>query len=377
MKLSSNLLAAFAACVLLVGGRPAAWSAEPAVAKVIAISGDVQARGRALKAGDTVAEGEEVASGPESRATLEFSDRSLVRVRTDSRLRIEAHRGSGAPAQAGIRLRLESGAIEVIVAKPGTPGFAIHFPSGSATAASGSEFRARARVEATLVEVVEGTVAVAGAAGTPVEVNAGYGTQLKAAEAPLPPVKLLAAPDVSGIAALQQRPMARLRFAPLAGAVRYRIVAAADRDLREVIVESRPRRPDMRILELDDGEYFYGIRAIDALGLDGLEARGGFRLQARPFPPAAQAPAPDAVMKPGSVAFNWEPMTGETVSYRFQLAADEAFTAPLIDRSGLNALEFTAEKLQAGRYYWRVASVRAAGGQGPFGNPQAFTLQTQ
>jgi hypothetical protein len=266
MKLAARLLAVSAVCALWLAGPSAAWPAEPPAAKVVAVSGQVQAGGRALKTGDAVAEGDEIASGPEGRATLEFADRTVLFVRTDSRLHIEK------------QLRLDSGAVEVVVPQQGAPGFGIVSQSGNVTT-RGAAFRARARPEGLLVEVVEGSVAVAGTAGAQVVVEAGHGTLVKRAEAPLAPVKLLDAPDISGIAALQEKAVVRLRFAPLAGAVRYRVVVAADRDLRDVIVESRPRRPDLRLLELDDGEYFYGVRAIDELGLDGREVRGAFRLK--------------------------------------------------------------------------------------------------
>jgi predicted phage tail protein len=128
------------------------------------------------------------------------------------------------------------------------------------------------------------------------------------------------------------------------------------------------------MIDMRDGEYFYSVRAIDALGLEGLETRGRFRLKARPLPPAVQAPEPDAVLEPGRVAFSWAAVD-EAAAYHFQLAADDAFTSPLVDRGGLTTREFAVDKLEAGTYYWRIASVRASGDQGPFGDPQILTLQ--
>jgi hypothetical protein len=292
MNLAASLLPVCALGALWFAGASAAWSADPAAARVVALSGQVQSGARALKVGDTVAEGEELRSGVEGRATLEFADGSVLRVRTDSRLRIETHRSEGAPALFETRLRLESGAVEASVPIAGGPRFAVDSPMANLVA-RGTQFRARARPEAMLVEVVAGSVTVRGAAGGEVTVDSGYGTQVKPAEAPLAPVKLLDPPDISGIAELHETPVVRLRFAPVPGAVRYRIVLGTDRDLREVIVESRQRRPDIRLLELDDGEYFYAVRAIDALNLDGLEARGRLRLKMLPFPPdEAREPAP-------------------------------------------------------------------------------------
>jgi hypothetical protein len=327
-----------------------------------------------LKPGDGVAEGVEIESGRGSHATLEFTGRTVVRIKSDSRLVIDVHRASAALAtEFETRLQLISGALEASVAAQRAPNFSIASPSGS-IAVRAADLRARSGDGAMLVEVMEGSVAVAGTAGGQVTVDAGYGTRVKSGEAPLAPVKLLAAPDISGAAQLQRRPVARLRFAPLAGAERYRIVTATDRDLRDVVVENTLRRPDARMVDLRDGEYFYGVRAIDALGLEGTEARGGFRLKARPLPPTPQAPAPGAALEPGAVIFSWAAVA-EAVSYRFQLATDEAFAAPLVNREGLLVRELEVEKLEAGRYYWRVATVIGGNDRGPFGEPQVLTLQ--
>lgn len=378
MKSGSFLPAVFVACALCLAEPPAAGSAEPAagtaVAKVIALSGEARAGTRILQVGGGIAVGENIMSGRGGYATIEFSDYSVIHINPDTRLRIETHRASSAPGAFETRLRLGAGALEAAVARRGAPDFSIASLSGS-IATRGADFRVRGGDEAMLVEVLRGSVAVAGTSGwQTVTVDAGHGTRVRAMEAPLVPVKLLGAPDASSVAQLQQRPVVRLRFAPLAGAQSYRIVAAMDRDLREVILENMQRRPEVRMVDLRDGEYFYGVRAIDALGLEGAEARGRFRLKARPLPPVAQAPELEAVLQPGNVAFRWL-AAEEAVAYRFQLATEEAFAAPLVNRGALPARELTVENLEAGRYYWRVASVRADGDQGPFSDPHRLTLR--
>lgn len=374
MKSGSKLLAVFAAGTLWLTAPLHAWPAEPpAAAKVVALSGEITAGKRALKPGASVAEGDEIASGPGSYVTLEFTDRSVVRLMSDTRLRIEAHRALSAQADFETRLRLGAGALEATVARRRAPDFRVVSIAGS-IAVRGTSFRVRGGGETMLVEVLDGRLAVAGASGGVVLVDAGYGTRVTLNEGPRGPVKLLAAPDISRIAELHQRPVVRLRFAPLAGAQRYRVVAAEDRGLRDVLVDNTQRRPDVRIVDLRDGEYFYGVRAIDALGLEGVEAAGRFRLKARPLPPVAQAPEPDAALEPGSVVFRWA-AAQESASYRFQLAADDTFAAPLVDRGGLTGREFAVDRLEAGSYYWRLASVRANGDPGPFGDPQPLTLR--
>jgi hypothetical protein len=378
MTPESKVLAVFAACAMWLAAPPGAWSADPPVksmaAKVVVLSGDVTAGARALKSGDGLAEAEEIAVGRGSYATLEFTDRSIVRVMSDSRLRIETHRAPSAfSSEFETRLQLGAGAVEAKIARRRVSTFSIASMAGS-IAAIGASLRVRDVGDVMLVEVLDGRATVTGTSGRPVTVDAGYGTRVMPMEAPLAPVGLLRAPDVSRVSALHQRPVVRLRFAPVPGAQRYRIIAAADRDLRDVLVENTQRRPDVRMVDLRDGDYFYGVRAINELGLEGDEARGRFRLKARPLPPAEQTPDADTVVQPGSVTFSWAGAE-EAATYRFQLARDEDFDSLLVNRGGLMARELVVDKLAAGTYYWRVASVRASGDQGPFGDPLPLRLQ--
>ena len=112
---------------------------------------------------------------------------------------------------------------------------------------------------------------------------------LAAAQAP---ANLLDAPDISGIAELQQATTVRLMVPPLAGATTYRFRAAADPDFRKIVFDTVQRRPQVRIVDLRDGEYHYGVRGVDANGMQGQEALGRFRLVRPPAPPLTDPSAP-------------------------------------------------------------------------------------
>ena len=60
---------------------------------------------------------------------------------------------------------------------------------------------------------------------------------------------------------------------------------------------------------------------------------------------------------------------------RFQLAEDAAFTRILQDRDGLTDAILRADITASGTYYWRLASLRPSGDQGPFGDPQRVELR--
>ena len=353
---------------------PLAWlRREAATARVIAVVGDVQAGGRPLKVGDMVAEGAELASGAGGYATLEFADRSVLRIRPLSRVLVETHKSAPTLAEFETRLRLGAGAVEATVAKQRAPNFRITTPTAN-MAVRGTEFRVRGSESVSQAEVIEGRVGVASAAGAQVAVDAGFGTVVRQGEAPAAPVRLLGAPDISRVEQLQQRPMVRLTFTRLEGAVTYRAVVATDRDMRDVIAEATVYRADVRVVDLRDGEYFYSLRGVDSLGLEGREAQGRFRLKAHPLPPTSVAPLGNAPLSPGAVEFTWG-NGEEAATFRFQLASDEGFRTILLERSGLAERRVIAERLEPGRYYWRAASIRADGEQGPFGDAETFVVQ--
>jgi hypothetical protein len=97
-------------------------------------------------------------------------------------------------------------------------------------------------------------------------------------------------------------------------------------------------------------------------------------LKARPEPPASNAPRSGAKQPVGSVEFAWSPNL-EAASVRLQVARDAAFTDLVLQREGLAGTSARAEIADAGSYFWRLASTRADGDRGPFGDPQRFELR--
>ena len=102
----------------------------------------------------------------------------------------------------------------------------------------------------------------------------------------------LDAPDISGIAELQETTTVRLRVPPLPGATGYRFRAATDREFQKIVIDAVQRRPEVRIVDLRDDEYYYGVRGVDANGTQGPEALGRFKLLRPPAPPVTDIPAP-------------------------------------------------------------------------------------
>lgn len=94
----------------------------------------------------------------------------------------------------------------------------------------------------------------------------------------------------------------RLVVPPLAGAAAYRFRSAADQDFREIVIDNVQRRPQVRIVNLRDGEYYFGVRGVDANGLQGQEAFGRFKLARPPAPEVTDPSEPAAPSAPESPA---------------------------------------------------------------------------
>ena len=69
---------------------------------------------------------------------------------------------------------------------------------------------------------------------------------------------------------------------------------------------------------------------------------------------------------------SWGESTG-VARYHLQLARNAAFTDLIMDDAGINTAQAsTPEPVPPGIYYWRVASITTAEGQGPYSDTQQF-----
>jgi hypothetical protein len=352
----------------------------PAPADVSAASGGVRSGGQPVTAGQRLAEGSELDTAGDGQVTVRLVDGTLLRLRQGGRLSIDESRRIPAAGVTRSGVRLEQGRVEVEArpARGGQPGFRIGTPQG-VLGVRGTDFRVETRDGVTRSEVLEGVIAVSGSgAAAEQRLQAGFGTVIDAGGRVTPPSALLPAPDLSGLPALHERPLVRLALAAMPGAVRWRVQVARDESFDEVLADVQSATPVLRIEGLADGRYPMRLRAADASGLEGRDARATLVLKARPEPPLPRAPAPGAVIGGSSVQLAWA-ASSEARRYRLQLArtgaADAPFGEPVRDLKDLETLEQTLTDLPPGSYRWRLASVRADGDQGPFGDALGFELK--
>ncbi|WP_395703013.1 FecR domain-containing protein [Aquabacterium sp.] len=291
---------------------PLAWlRVQPVRAEVLHVQGDVRVQRaggapEAVAAGATLGTGDLLLAGRDAAMALKFADGSRLLVRPETQVRFERLVQIGAAGVPDTRLKLDSGSVDSRVV-PGVVGrrYDIGTPSVN-LGVRGTEFRTQVEAQTTRVEVIEGTVAAAGEApggagsrsaraATPI--GAGFGTVAVAGQGVAAPQRLLDPPDLASTAQRLERVPLRLAWSPLPGASAYRAQVfpaegsdAADR----LLLDSRSAEPLARWADLPDGRYELRVRGIDALGLEGRDARRAFVLKARPEPPFTRQPRADA-----------------------------------------------------------------------------------
>jgi hypothetical protein len=349
--------------------------AVPGEARVVEVVGDARGSSGALAPGATLGPGAEVATGKDGYVTIELADGSRLVVQSQSRLRVRevarypelgAHRSA---------IDVGEGRVESRAARQQGGGrFEIRTPLAT-TAVRGTDFRVASDGAArrSSSEVLTGAVAVAGD-GAPIAVPAGFGTLVDETRRPIPPVRLLPAPDLAGLPVLQERVLFRFNVPPVAGANGYRGQIARDREFRAIVAENTAASPELRFSDVPDGAYWLRVRAVDERALEGVDATHGFRLKARPEPPFPSAPRDGGKASGDAVELRWT-AAADAATYRFQLARDTGFKDVLADRDAVAATDARVDGLAPGDYFWRVASVRADRDQGPFGDPQRFALR--
>ena len=347
--------------------------AVPVEARVVAVVGDARSGGTALTPGAMLGPGAEVATGKDGYVTIELADGSRLVLQAQSRLQIREHARYPELGAHRSAVHVEEGRVETLAApQQGGGRFEIRSPLAT-TAVRGTSFRIAVdgAAKRKSSEVLTGSVAVAGE-GAPVTVAAGFGTVVDETRRPIPPVKLLPAPDVGRLPALQERVLFRFGIEPVSGASRYRGQIARDREFQAVVAESVSAAPELRFSDVPDGDYWLRVRALDERALEGVDALHAFRLKARPEPPFPSAPRDGGKASGDAVELAWT-AAAEAATYRVQLARDPGFQDLVTDQDAVAATGARIGGLAPAEYFWRVASVRADRDQGPFGDPQRFT----
>ena len=361
---------------------PLAWlRLQPAKARVVAVTGQASAEGKGKPAA-MVVEGMELEIGTVLRTakgtnlSLEFADGSRLLLKEDSVLHLDRMTRYGNSGMVDTRLRLQQGRITNTVqpTRGHDPSFIVDTPNAS-SAVRGTHFRVDAGTHGTLAEVTEGKVMV-GAGRRQALLKQGYGTAVATGQhAALQLVKLLPAPDLSGLPARLDGARARLDWQAVEGARAYRVEVSDTPRFEQLFADLQTEVPSATLPVLPDGDYAVRVRGIDARGLQGLDSLAQVEIEALPQPPYAISPTLDAVVRDARPEFRWS-QAADAGSYRFELADAASFDNPLLSlpTQGPAPLRLP-QALAPGRYYWRIASNAADGRHGPFSEAMGFEVR--
>ncbi|MDD4885449.1 MAG: FecR domain-containing protein [Thiomonas sp.] len=351
--------------------------AQPASAQLVQVFGVVRWRAQvkddwqAARPGQTLAAGAQVQVPEGGSAVIALANGTRLALQPGSLLSLDTLSLYANGLMADTRLRLQQGQLEIRDNPRRLPNQNLRILTPSAQAVvRGTQFRVSANAEATWEETLGGAVDLH-AAGAQVRVDAGQGSLARAGQAPLPPVPLLAAPDVSAMPTLFEQLPLGFPLPEQAGAASWFGQVVAENDAAHVLLQKTASSKTLNFADLPNGRYVLRLRAVDANGLQGLDATHAFTVFARPFYPLLTAPVAGATVRVARPALAWSTVL-DVAATHVQLATTADFTHPLFDAQTQDAQWPPPADLPAGALFWRAASVDAQGQQGPWSAPQTF-----
>ena len=364
---------------------PVAWSKQHTAgvtARVVNIHGTAMLK-RAnmpenvpVELGMQLYAGDEIKSENDAFVTVEFSDKSRMRLQDNSHIRINEMKVLGDYGLVDTLIELQQGRTENTVPSKSEIGtrFRIKTPS-AVSSVRGTDFRVGTLTngEDTSSEVLTGLVQVSGDQKA-INVSAGFGTVTALGTPPSPPVKLLPPPDLTQTLAVYERLPLVITLPALSGASTYRAQIARDQNFDNMWTEFTTAKLPFRDGDIPDGDYWLRIRGIDVAGIEGRDAIMSFTLNARPEPPFVIAPLPGGVVDPIAREFQWA-IQSEAAHYIILISQDSKFSTTIVHDTKVTDNKFRLiDPLSPGHYFWRIASVSATEGTGPLTDAMSFRM---
>ncbi|MEP6389947.1 MAG: FecR domain-containing protein [Halioglobus sp.] len=366
---------------------PLAWIAEnSASASVKAVYGNcrvvhVDGTEEELRPGDQLNLGDRVQTFNESTVSVEFADRTIVTLDSNSELVLDHLSAYGTTGMVDSRLRLLKGRLETTVTHASGPGsrFEIH-TTAAISAVRGTKYRMAAMEDdsSSRFEVTGGVVDVSNpeAKGV-VALNIGFGSVVSEGQLPLPPQALLTAPDLPELPEILNRTNWPITWNAVEKAEKYRVRLSDNPSFETVLWQNVTDQPSVKLPTLADGKYFLRVRAIDGLGLEGMERQLDLIQAANPEPPVQLAPAEASAHTDKIPDLSWSAASQANL-YHLQIARDARFNNIVIDQPSVDEIQYShVGGAEPGTWYWRVASIDSNGHRGPFGAVRSFNVVEQ
>ena len=153
------------------------------------------------------------------------------------------------------------------------------------------------------------------------------------------------------------------------GIEKYHFQLARDKDFSDLVIDL----PELVDAHVDQGyklelkQYYWRVACIsDSEGQGPFSDRQTFKRLSPP--PQAEAPA----INDTTLVLRW-PADLPGVTYHFQMAEDESFAKPMIDKN-LSVPTLEIDRPDGGEYFIRVSTTYPDGFVGPFGKPQIIDV---
>jgi hypothetical protein len=333
--------------------------AEPLSARIVAVRGNVvvQQSGRQLtpSVGSEIAPGAAIETGADGFVTLQLPNGSRTSMPTRTRMRITRLHRITLTGSIDYDLAVEGGKVETSASPLGKDRnnrFRIRTPRAIA-AVRGTRFRVGFGEDASLAEVLEGTVAAsADATRAEASLTEGLGAVVSAS-GDLATERLLPAPDLLQPGRVQTDPLVKLALVALSGARAYHVQISEDASFAKVLAEQTDAATNFTFADIPNGSLFVRVTGIAGSGLEGLPQTFAMRRVLAGVTAAAQV---DADM----MSFSWGGEGEGRRSYSFQLGLvpkpgePDANAAWLVNEAGLQTGGVRLRNLPPGVYRWRV-----------------------
>ncbi len=355
---------------------------EPSEATVIARNGSITATAAdgsstILNVGSRITEGMRINTEANSFLTIALVDESRVSLPSNSSVLITKLRKSQYTASPRTEVKLLRGRVvsRVSPLDVNKGRFEVHTPL-SVAGVRGTHFRVSINNQKVTTEVLDGRVAV----GSP---QAPESRMLPLTKGNIitrdnvgPAIDLLPPPQLAGTP-YRQDDAAKFNIEPIADARAYHVQIAQDGELLNLLAEASSNASEVVVNNIQEGNYFVRIAAIDKFGLEGMPRTVAANIRNRVEPakalPTQAAPSvADGNFK--ELVLRWPGSTNQ--KYNVQVARDPEFSWLLFTTSVIGN-EIKLPRPSFGTYFARVQSVNADGSSNPFSFAQTLIVTDQ
>jgi hypothetical protein len=329
----------------------------PANAKILSVRGNVTVTNAAetgqAKTGQIITEGSRIVTSASSFVTLVLSDGSRISLPSNSDVRIRLMRNYvlGGSLDYDFDVLKGGARSKVSPLKSTDDRYRVRTPK-AVSAVRGTDFQSRYDADANrdFAEVVEGNLAVGQGDALPSDLPAGQGLTVSS-DGNVIRENLLPEPKLIEPGKIQANPELLFRVTPANGENGYRFLWAADAGFVDQIADVSVSGSEVKLPNVDNGNYFVRVRAISANGLQGNPATFAFKRRLNGVKASAGAGA-------DGYSFKWLAEGEGKRSFHFQLFLGQPTGLAMIDETALEKSEISISDLPPGEYFWRVGAVQ-------------------